>query len=82
MPSHKVAKAVKEIARLKQLVKDDTVLTSATGIIDAIMAGDSNAANLIADQMKAFQIKHDAEVVAGAKAGEELGKGLLKHIQR
>ncbi len=81
MPAHKVAKAVKEVALLKQQVKDDTVLGSAVGIIDAVMAGDGDAAaGLIAQQMKAFQIKHDSEVIAGAKAGEKLGKGLLRHV--
>ncbi len=81
MPRHKVAKAVKEIARLKAEVKEETVLQDGSGIMDAALAGDHDG--LIADllmEMKEFQMDNDERVLQGAKAGERLGKGLMEHI--
>ena len=81
MPQHKVSKAVNEIARLKDQVKEETVLGDGSGVIDAVLSGDKEEAlGIIARQMKDFQISQADKVVAGAKAGEELGKGLLQHI--
>ena len=81
MPQHKVTNAVKEIARLKDEVKDQTVLQDGSGIIGAALAGDHEG--LIADlarEMKEFQMGNDALVLKGAEAGEKLGKGLMEHI--
>ena len=81
MPQHKVASAVKEIARLKAEVKEETVLQDGSGIIEAALTGDHEG--LIADlarEMKEFQMDNDERVLKGARAGEKLGKGLMEHI--
>ncbi|HEA68300.1 hypothetical protein LCGC14_1268450 [marine sediment metagenome] len=81
MPQHKVAKAIKEIARLREQVREDAVLEDGSILISAILSGDVEAAiQELAGQMKVFQIRHDDKVLQSAKAGEELGKGLMEHI--
>lgn len=81
MPQHKVAKAVKEIARLRDEVKEQTVLQESSDIIDAVLAGDHDGlVDALTREMKEFQMDNDELVLKGAEAGEKLGRGLMEHI--
>ena len=81
MPRHKVAKAIKELASLKDRVKEDTVIQNGSVIIAAAIAGDTETE--IADfvrEFKEFQMSHDDEVGKGAVVGKRLAEELLTHL--
>lgn len=77
MPQHKVAKAIKELDALRSDIKEDRVLNS--GLIETAMEGGQVVESLLG-QMKAFQLRHDEELLEAARIGERLGKELLKHV--
>lgn len=80
MPQHKVEAAVKEIANLKDEVKDEPVLTDAS-MIDMALEGDLDGSALnIARQMKAFQVSNNDKVIKGARTGRKLGEGIISHV--
>ena len=81
MPRHKVAKAITEQRRLKDRVKEDTVLMNGSVIIAAALEGETEA--VIEDftrEFKEFQMSHDEEVAKGAVEGKKLAKALLTHL--
>ena len=73
---HRVEKAVKQIASLRDGVKEGEVLTASP--VDLALEGDREGLiQALLDQMKTFQVSFDPQVIEATKAGTVLAEELL-----
>ncbi len=73
---HRVIKAIKKIDSLKTEVKEGEVLHRL--VVDLALAGDREGLiEVLLNQMKAFQVSFDPQVIEATKAGTALAEELL-----
>ena len=73
---HRVVRAIKKIDSLKTEVKEGEVLHRS--VVDLALAGDREGLiEVLLNQMKAFQVSFDPQVIEATKAGTALAEELL-----